>query len=177
MTEIKGVERPDAPNRCQAVTDTKGQCWNQSVEGGNMCRLHGGASQQAFQERQGLRNYRLTKFHARIAEFGNSNHIKSLRDEIGILRIIMEERLNLCIEPTDLILQSQPIAELVSKIERVVVSCHKLEGSMKQLVDKTALLSFATQIIDVISSHIDDEAILDSISNGIIQLLAEDTTD
>jgi hypothetical protein len=109
-------------------------------------------------EANSLRNYRLATFHlrARLEQLGVSPGIKSLRDEIAILRALLEQRLEQCKDTTDFILQSGPISDLKLKIEKLVASCHHLEGSMGQLLDKQAILQFASVVIDIISEELKD---------------------
>ena len=86
----------------------------------------------------------------------------------------MEERLNKCSDATDLILQSGPISDLVMKIEKVVASCHKLEGQMGTLLDKQAILQFAQAVISIIASELEgQEAIIDAIATKILTSLSD----
>lgn len=172
-----GFERceTDDPNRCQAV-NKQGQCLNKAVElpnggYGTQCLAHGGNKQQESDRQSSYRNYKLTKWHARLQRHSDSEHLKSLRDEIGILRILMEERLERCKDAHDLILQSGPISDLVMKIERTVTACHKLEGSMGQLLDKQAILQFANEVITVVTNNVTDEQQIDLVAEGILQLI------
>ena len=160
---------PNDPNRCQSMTG-KGQCGNLATAGKKGCPLHGGNA--GLKESQ-LRNYRLTKFHAQVQRLGDSSEIKSIRDEIGILRMILEERLNACTSEVDLMMESHTIADLVMKIEHLVVSCTKLESSLGQTLDKQTLMTFATQVVGIIAANIEEPDILDIISNGILDLIKE----
>lgn len=170
--EIKRVEYEGAPNRCQAV-GPQGQCMNEAVPGGTNCPVHGGAAQVDSKQRTSLRNYRLDKWSAKmrsdLAAKCDGDHVKSLRDEIAILRICLEERLNVANTPLDLLLHSQAIADTVMKVERLVTSCHKLEGSMGQMLDKSAILQFASEVIDIVGGVIKDEDDLNKVANQILQ--------
>lgn len=170
MDNIKSVEA-DSPNRCQAVTP-KGQCHGAVATGSNFCMMHGGNKAAEAAAKRGLRNYQLTRFNVRLQQLGDSNEIKSLRDEIAILRMIMEERLNQCRDNMDLIYQSGPISDLVLKIEKVVSSCHKLELSAGSLLDKQAIMQFGSEMISLISSNITDEVLLAKISEAIYATIA-----
>ncbi len=164
------------PNRCQAV-NVQGQCRNLGIEllnGGYTanCLAHGGNKQRDSQKALSLRNYRVDKWRAKLQRLGNTPDIKNLRDEIGILRLLMEERLNKCADATDLILQSGPISDLVMKIEKVVASCHKLEGSMGMLLDKQAILQFAQTVIGIIAAELEgQEEVIDKIATRILENL------
>lgn len=180
MTNDSGFSRvpyPEHPNRCQSVNSV-GQCLNLAVilpDGsyGTNCLAHNGNMQINRAKVNGLRNYNLSKWQARVEQFGSSSDVKSLRDEIGILRLLMEERLNRCQDAQDLILQSAPIADLVMKIEKVVASCHKLEGSMGQLLDKQAILQFAQQVIAIIGAAlVGQEEKIDQIASEIVKVIS-----
>ena len=168
------VEREDDPRRCTSVT-AKGQCLLIKDEGSNYCRLHRGAGVVAAPKRA-LNNYRIEKFNGRLAELVNSGGIKSLRDEIAILRMLIEERMNFCKDSHDLILASGPISDLATRLEKLVTSCHKLEGSMGELMDKQALMHFATRVVDIITEEIQNDILIERISDRIIAAMGEKNT-
>jgi len=134
---------------------------------------HGGNWAVSREEKNSMRNYMLTKWQAKVAQKSDSSAIKSLREEIGVLRTMLEERLNRCEDAMDLILQSGPISDMVMKIERLVTSCHKLEGSMGQLLDKQAILQFATLVIGIVSDVVTDEAQIEAISDRLLAAVGE----
>jgi len=173
---IKRVSDPADPQRCQGVIPSKGQCLNKSLEHSDYCAVHGGNKGEEAYEKQQANNYRLFKWKwkNRLNELSESNNIKSLREEIGILRVLMEERLSRIDDATDLILQSGPISDLVMKIDRVVNSCHKLEGSMGQLLDKAAVLQFANEVIEIIDQEINDPEAVKRIADRMLKALAKD---
>jgi hypothetical protein len=174
MQELPNAKRvaDDAPNRCQGIT-RNGQCPSAAMENTIYCVAHGGSQQQAAQRRQSLQNYRLTQWHAKVLEKANSTGVKSLREEVGILRIMLEERLNMCKDATDLLLMSGPISDLVMKIDTVVKSCHKLEFNMGMLLDKQQLLNFANAIITIITETVEDEALVSLIADRILGELSD----
>lgn len=181
MAEDMGKCAADDPHRCQAVTKY-GQCLLKSVELPDgtytyTCKAHGAThSVQSYNEKS-YRTYQLERWQARLDQKAESEHIKSLRDEIGILRICLEERLNRCHDATDLILQSVAISDMVLKIEKVVSSCHKLESQMGQLMDKQALLNFAQRVIAIIADNISDENVVNKIADDIIKGLGGNESD
>lgn len=163
------VTDPADPERCQAVTNN-GQCPSRSTNGKAYCLAHGGLPDT----KTGLRNYRLTKWRAKIEHHADSPAIKSLRDEIGILRTIMEERLERIKDSHELIMQSGPIADLIMKIEKVVASCHRLEGSLGQTLDKTAVLNFAGIVIQILQDAlVNQPEILRRIADEIMSRVSE----
>ena len=175
---ILRVDRPDHPNRCQHVNSV-GQCHNLSVElrdgagFANFCLVHGGRAALDAQAKAGLRNYRITKFRTRLGELRSNEFIKDLRDELAILRMILEEKLNGVQSSTDLILQSGHISELVMKVERLVTSCQKLEDRLGVTIDKAKVIGIAEQIIAIIVTHEKDDAIVEAIAKDIEKMMGE----
>lgn len=161
---------PTDPKRCQS-TGKNGQCPFISIEGYQYCPRHAGRSVDAAEKRS-ANQYRLQVWQTRLEEFAESDNIKSLRDEIGILRILMEETLNKCKTATDLMIHSNKISDLAIRIEKLVTSCNRLETKMGMLLDKSAALNLAGQIVGIITTHVSDPTIVDAISNDIITALS-----
>lgn len=167
---------PDDPNRCQAV-HSQGQCLNLAAPESKYCLAHGGNKGAQVSKAQQLRNYQLTRWRSDVERSANSPQIKSLREEIGICRIVLETTLNRCDSETDLMLKSHTISDLVSRIERLVISCHKLEDQMGNLLDKTQILQFSQELIRLITQIENDETKIKAISDGIIEIATRLTTD
>jgi len=155
--------------RCEGTSQQTGQCPYLKIVGSNYCPRHGGLLIEAKKRKDNLRNYRLDKWKKRVGEFADSDGIKSLREEIGILRVIMEEMLNRCEDATDLLLYSTRMADLVMKIERLVMSCDKMENKMGQLLSKESVLQLATEFVEIINKHVTDMNVIDVISMEMMQ--------
>ena len=169
---IEKMEFPEDTERCQGII-SNGQCTNkgmllQSGARSHFCKIHGGPSCQLVEKKESLRNYQLTQFQAKFLRHATSPQIKDLRDEIAILRMMMETKLNQCNDDVDLMLQCGPISELAVKIEKIVGSCHKLEGSMAQLLDRQAILQFASEVIAIISDDVADTTVLERITQKMM---------
>lgn len=155
-----------------------GQCMNEAmlISEGNYaknCSFHGGVS-EANKKSEGRQNmYRIAKFGERIKDFAGHNQVKGLRDEIGILRMVLEERLNKCHDDEELLLSSNVIGDLVLKIEKLVTSCHKLEASMGQLLDRQQIIQFGEAVVKVVADHVQDPAILALIAGAIDRITDE----
>lgn len=158
-------------DRCQAISGG-GQCNLRAVENSKFCPAHGGNQALKAEENRELRNYRLNKWKARrAAELGNSDNVTNLRDEIAILRILIEERFNQCNDAQSLLLMSSPLSDLIMKVEKIVVSCNKLESKLGNLLDRTKALQFAQVIVQIIGNYVKDEETLDKMSEEILQAL------
>jgi hypothetical protein len=163
---------PDDPRRCQTVIATKGQCINLAVDGAQYCPVHSGYGQVRAEENKTLRTYRLKKYQNRLTEFAEHDRIKSLRDEIGILRILIEERLNLCHTDLDLMLHSSVLSDLIMKVEKVVTSCNRLENQLGLLLDKTQALQLGAEIVEIVARHVENEEVLQQIADEIISSIS-----
>jgi hypothetical protein len=163
--KMKRVEEDD-PKRCQCMTKV-GQCRWEAVEGRDFCKMHGGNVAN-----KNLRNYRLEKFNQKFAQAANSPEIKSLKDEIGILRVLIEEKINFCNDPMDLMMQSNTISDLIMKVKAVVESCHKLDERLGIMMDRDQAIQFAVEISDLIGRHVVDPDVLESLSSELENLIA-----
>lgn len=158
----------DDPRRCQ-----KENCLNIAVEGSKYCLAHGGNRAAQAAEKQRMKNYRIAKFHKRASELSDSKGIASLRDEVGLLRMLIEERINQCTDTKDLLLISGPLSDLIMKSERLVSSMYKLEEKMGQHVDKSRLTQLAQVLINIIAKYVENPEVLDAIGEDIFNALAE----
>ncbi len=138
----------DDPTCCQGLNKF-GPCNIQAVPGQKFCKLHFGIGNK-IAEQTAVRNYRINKYQHRINEFADSDSVKNLHEEIGVLRLLLETTMNKCQSDTDLLLYSSKIADLVVKLEKLVASCHKLELATGQLVNKANMMFMGDVIIQII---------------------------
>jgi len=160
------------PQRCQNTNAAGNPCLNKALEGCTYCSACGGARQRVVQEQKSIRTYRLAKFQARLNEFATDPNIKGLRDEIGILRIMLEERLNSLSTPLEILSHTHTISDLASKIEKLVTSCHKLEKSMGEYLDKNTIVQLGMEIVQIITRHVDDPKAIDNIAGELSTLIS-----
>ena len=179
MTNDSGIYKmdgPDDPNRCQAMRHD-GQCTNKAVKidgdtYGTHCLVHGGNKQIASQEKKKLRIYNIGKFQAQLEKMADSPILKSLHEEVGLLRMMLETIITRCETDVDLIINSHVISDLILKIEKTVVSTNKLEKSMGQHLDKAAILQFASEVVNIVGKVLDgEEDKINQIANGILEIV------
>lgn len=163
---------PLDPRRCKCQLNGGAQCPYLSIENGDRCPMHAAATNHLVIQEQS-RNYRLTKWQQRLNEFADHDKVKSLREEIGILRILLEETMAKCNDADDLMMYSGKITDVVMKIEKVVSSCHRLEASTGLLIDKTAILSLGSAVVEIIVKYITDEAKIKLISDDIVTAILQ----
>ena len=167
-TEVKvQVVEPDAPDRCQAVHG-RGQCRYKRTDGSEYCSMHGGNRAAASQQKAIIRQYQLAKWQSTVDNFADEDQVKSLRGEIGIARLLLETVMNRCKDSGDLVLYAGKIGEQIKTIERLVISCHRLESNLGLLLDKPKILSLAAQIVEIIGAHVTDDDARAAIASDIV---------
>lgn len=170
-----GIERVTDmadPNRCKGVARGS-QCTMKALPNTEYCPMHGGRIQENSNNRKEIHNLKLTKWAARLSQMANSSSIFSLRDEIGVMRITLEELLNKCSDANELLIYEPNICRLTMNIGKLVKDFHSIEQNMGQLLSKQALMDFAGQVVDIICQKIDDEALRKEIAGEIITIACE----
>lgn len=168
------VSEPDDPNRCQGMIHT-GQCLNKAVPPSKFCMAHGGNRAQQLEKKEKNRMYHLSKWQQKVNKFTDHDEVKGLREEIGILRMMMEERLNMCKTEMDLMLYSGPISDLVMKVEKLVTSCNKMESQLGNVLDKNQAIQLAQEMVEIIGKHLEGIPDKDTICRNITSLVDETT--
>jgi hypothetical protein len=155
--EVQRWTKADDPEtRCEFELSNGSQCGNRRVEGVTRCPLHGANKQLQKAENASMRVYNLSKFKARVGQLTDHQKLKSLNEEIALLRMMLETRWNACDEAHDLVINSGPIADLIMKIEKVVSSCNRLEGQLGNLLDKAAVKNLAATLMQIIADKINE---------------------
>ena len=173
-SSIQKILRDDDPRRCQGMSRGN-QCDNKAVPGANYCEIHTGALVMKAQDEKQKFMYNLRKFKQRFSDFTTNPAIKGLREEIGVLRMLLEVQINKCTDESELLLHSTSISGLVMSIEKLVASCHKLEINLGQLLDKSKAIQLADELIQIITSEIKDEDRIRSIAAQITSAMARIT--
>ena len=160
----------DDPNRCQGV-NIQGQCNNKALNGSKFCPVHGGNIGAAKEEAKSLSTYRLAKYQVRLNEMAQHDKLKNLKDEIGILRILMEEMFSRCDTDITLIQHTPQLADLAMKIGKLVETCTKLDRILSQYISKNDAVQLGMEIVGVIADEISDVDTLDTISQKIVEII------
>jgi hypothetical protein len=166
------IDEYSPADRCDATVKS-GQCPYIKQNETNYCMMHGANIGIIVEQEKTRRNYQLTRWKERVEQFADNDQIKSLREEIGIMRMVMEEILNKCDGATDLLLMSHRIGDVVMKIEKLVVSCDKLEGRMGLLLSKRAVIQLAGQYVQIINNYVADPEVIEKISLDMVEATKE----
>lgn len=159
------ADGPDDPNRCQRMVGN-GQCIHKAVEGSEFCQMHI-ASGAAALKMEMVRQYNVTRWKAKMDHFAGHSEVKSLREEIGVLRLLMETALNKCESDMDLLLYSNHISAMAMKIKEAVMAAQKLESAMGMLLDRAATMQLTGEIVEIIGRYVPDEETIRNIITDI----------
>lgn len=146
----------DDPERCQSSTKF-GPCPNKALPGCKFCAIHGGVIEQQSAERDNLRTYRSAKYLDRIKHMSDRSRVKAIHEEIGILKMLVEEMLDTIKDPIDLLMRAGPISELIMKITSCVSVLDKIEHRAGELLNKSAIMAIALNITSIIKQALPDQ--------------------
>lgn len=163
----------DDPDVCSVCIEKNQGVYYKVIPGARACPRHGGNTQLESLRKKAANQYRLQLWQQRVNEFTESDYAKSLRSEIGILKMTLEQFIVQAETPQQLLIFAPKIADLVTRIEKVVMSCDRLERNMGQSMDRSTAMKLAADIVDLISRHVNDAETIDAISSGIIDLLKD----
>jgi hypothetical protein len=117
------------------------------------------------------------KYRQRYSEFAESDELRTLRDEIAILRMVMEERLNMIQNDSEMLASCGQIAALATTIEKLVKSCNQLETRLGSLLSKSSLLGVANELVQILIQELADlpnyEYLVDKISERIVKVIID----
>lgn len=145
----------DDPNRCQS-TFANGQCPYKAAEYSKYCMMHGGNKAAESQAKRASHDYKVQLWQERIDGFSGSANVKNLRGEIGVLRMTMENTLNLIKTPQQFPLYADKLQGLARDLKGLVEVAQKIEERNKELLSKTEVFNIADAAIAIISKYITD---------------------
>ncbi len=160
--------------QCDHVNRYTGQCTREACEGKSLCPLH----VRGDPDEIGKRLYRLQNHDRRVRHATLSDHdeLRSIREEVAIARMVLEERLNSIKTDADFIAATGPVNTLLLTIEKLTSSCLKLDTTVGNLLAKPALLKLASDIVSIILDELVDlpghEIIVDRISERIVETMS-----
>jgi hypothetical protein len=174
------AERPDDPNRCQAIIRGGEQCpylatgthdpvTGQTV-GVRYCPKHGGAN--GHDKTASIRQYMVAKWQAKLDLKEDHPKIKTLSAEIAVLRMLMEAVLERCDDQASLAMHAGRMIELAREINKLVISTAKLDILTKNVLDKNQAMQFIQEVVAIIGMHVTDESTLQKISEELDDLMS-----
>ncbi len=165
----------DAPDRCTHHKPGEGQCPMQSVPNYNRCEVHGGVNQLQINKKQELRAYMANRWRAEIKSNASDSEIKSLREELGIARIMLDQLLNRCKDSHDLLLMSTPIDNMLKTITLIQKNSHLIEKDLNNIITPESLEEFGNALFNIIMEEVQDSNTINRISMKIMKELRKVT--
>ena len=162
------------PRRCQGKAPD-GQCRNLSVTGSQYCEVHGGRDLTEVHEKRGFLLAKADDM-ARLAGLSQGlEPVKELHDVITLQHMLIEKRWNLIKDDADLIMGCGPLNQLITTMEKLVNSCHKIETNLGELLARHAVLALAKEMVEIVIDELegieDYEEIIDRITTRLINTI------
>lgn len=114
-----------------------------------------------------LSKYRLKQHGPRVAEFACDDDLKSVRREICIARIQLEDIWNQCTDINKLLLKIDLIQQNVGTIQKLVETAQRMEERTNTLIDKKIVVVIADSMVNIISAYVKDSDALNEIAEKI----------
>lgn len=170
------ISGPGDPEQCQA----SGNCPYKGVRNPNtgdrekFCPRHGGNKSIQKQERTDARLYLAAQWRVKIGDQADHPKFKSLREEVGILRMMLNNKLELIKDNHELMLHSQSVSNLVREVRDTLKTCAHVEQISGQSLDRNQALQFVQNLAEIISKYVTDPELLKILADEMLNQL-EDT--
>jgi|WetSurMetagenome_2_1015567.scaffolds.fasta_scaffold09775_7 hypothetical protein len=159
--------------RCEFTHIGAGQCNEEALEGCRYCSLHTTLDPEKQQKR--LYNLLKFKYRTRYEQIGDHEALRSLREEVAIAKMMLEESLNLIQNESEYMARRSELAQQLVTIEKLVSSMLKMETSLGTLISKPTLLKLTSDIVQILITklqHIEGyELLIDEISAAIVKTI------
>jgi hypothetical protein len=159
--------------RCE-FTGTNGQCSEEALEEDRYCSLHTRLDPEKHQKR--LYNLLKFKYRTRYEQIGDHEALRSLRDEVAIAKMMLEETLNNIQTDSEFIASRGELAHQLATVEKLVASMIKMETSLGSLLAKPTVLKIAGEIVQILIDKLKDipdhEFIIDDVSAAIMKTVS-----
>jgi hypothetical protein len=111
--------------------------------------------------------YLSAKWTDRIGRQASHPRIKSLAEEIGIVRMTLEAKLGQIHDEKMLVMQSTGIVSLVTALKDLVKVWQHVEKTSGEVIDRNKMQLFVQELIEILSRYIADPEILQMIGEDI----------
>lgn len=145
----------DSKERCQSVF-AGGQCPYKREPHSEYCIMHGGNKAAEAIRKRASHDYKLQTWQERVDDLAGSQHVKNLRGEIGILRMALENIINLIKTPQQFPIFSDKIQSLARDLKGLIEVAQKIEERNKELLSKTEVFNIADAVINILAKYITD---------------------
>ena len=146
-----------------------GSCPRHAAEGSLFCDRH---TDEAVQ----VRNYLIEDAKLRDGfERQEQASLYSLRDEVVLLRTMINDRLNMAKNEAERIVAYREIGGWISTVDKLVNSLNKLEKETSQVLTKETLMEVGRQIVQIISEEVKKlpghEEVIDAVAVRLVPVI------
>lgn len=118
------------------------------------------------------RLYALGKLQERANQHIDHPRLKTTREEIGIMRVLLEKKLLSCQDDDQkLLMQAGSIQQMLREISKTVKDCAELEMIVGTVLDETQAKAWVQEIGEILSKYLIDPDILEMISEDLLESL------
>lgn len=173
---VTNIETSDPARQCTA-TQTDGQRCRREIyaEGCTLCRQHGGVRQLKKKMKRMTLMYNLGRFQERVTEMVENPKAKSIRSEIAILRMVLEQVFQKMDSTSSMLSMMPHVKDTTLAIGKLVQTCQTIELNMEKHLSQTDIVNLATGIVQVIGKYVEDEETVNRIKEDILKLVAAAT--
>lgn len=157
--------------RCRH-TGTRGNCPQAAIEGSVYCAKHSNEADR-------LKGYRVNnpKLQARLSELDREASLATLRQEVLLLRVLIEEKINFAQTDAELIAVIPTITSAFTTIDKLVNSLDKMQRATSFTLEKPALGRLGEKIVEILIKNLGDlpdrDEIVDRVAAEIAQAIVE----
>lgn len=161
----------DDPERCQGNEVGRGRCLYKAQNGTTHCPRHQYHERVPTAKKE--RNYALKLFREKVNAFADNPEIKSLREEIGLVRTMIEIIWNECRDEHELQMRSGKLAGLIQQAQKLIESTHRLEERTGVLLDKQTIIVIADSMLGIVTKFVTDPEAVECIANELADVFAK----
>ena len=142
---------------CEAKNKEGLRCTQPANEGSPFCSLHGPRRAKPPTIYDWAKNDYLKSLEERVQEFKDPRTF-NLREEIGILRVVLERMLNSVHDDPSLLLASSEIQQTILTIERLLKTTHDMERQTGELMSRDEVREVTATLLQIMVEVLEDLA-------------------
>ena len=157
--------------RCQH-TGVRGSCVQTAIDGSAYCEIHS-------TEADRLKGYRLQdpELRRRFDELSRDASLETVKQEVLLLRVLIEDRLNFCKNAAERASALQYVTSSLATVDKLLNSLERLQRAASITLDKPTLSRLSEKIINILLDNLGDlpdrDEIVDRVAAEIAQAVME----
>ena len=157
--------------RCQH-TGVRGSCNLIAIDGSVYCEKHSNEADR-------LKGYRLQdpELRKRFDELSRDASLETVKQEVLLLRVLIEDRLNFCKNAAERASALQNLTSSLATIDKLLNSLERLQRAASITLDKPTLSRLSEKIITILLDNLGDlpdrDEIVDRVAAEIAQAVME----